>query len=93
LKAFSIDNRTDSVRAIAKLLTLQHTATHFNALQHRLAVVEGFEHRQSHRFCARNCQFTDAATHCITLQHTATPCNTLQHRLAVVEGFEHRQWH
>ena len=43
--------------------TMQHTATHCNALQRTAAHCNTLQH---------------TATHCIALQHTATLCNTLQ---------------
>ena len=56
--------------------TLQHTATHYNALNRpsgALACVLG-----NLLFVAEWC-VSCAATHCNTLQPTATHCNTLQH--------------
>jgi len=49
--------------------TIQHCATHCNALQHRHW--KGGGGQRSH--------VPATATHCNTLQHTATHCNTLQH--------------
>jgi len=46
-------------------MTLQHTATHCNTLQHAL------QHTATH--CST---LPHTATHCNTLQHTATHCNT-----------------
>jgi len=54
----------------------QHTVTHCNALQHKMAQ-EAQQHSVTH---CNELQHT--LTHCNTLQHTATHCNTLQKKLA-----------
>jgi len=56
------------VLSISTLVTLQHTATHGNALQRT----------------AMHCHALQrTATHCNTLQHSATHCNTLQHTVYI----------
>jgi len=60
------------------LRTLQHTATHCNALRHTTthcnAPAAQLKHSMWH---VSTLQHT--ATHCNTLQHTTAHCNTLQH--------------
>ena len=66
---------------LEKVITLQHTATHRNTLQHTdslqhttLEKVITLQHTATHRNTKHQ-----TATHCNTLQHTTTHCNTLQH--------------
>ena len=61
-----------------RLLTLPHTATHCNTLQHTAALIGDL----CRRLIADSLQHT--AAHCNTLQHTATHCNTLQHTASLI---------
>jgi len=54
--------------------TLRHTETHCNTLQHTAILCKTLQDTATH---CNSLQLT--ATHCNTLQHTATHCDTLQH--------------
>jgi len=65
--------------------TLQHTATHYDTLQH---ICNTLQHTATHcntlQHTAAHLQHTTthcstSATHCNTLQHTAQHCNTATH--------------
>jgi len=58
---------TSAMTAICTTLTLQHTATHYNALQHTL------------RHTATHYNTLQQTASLNPLQHTAAHCNTLQH--------------
>ena len=57
--------------------TLQHTATHFIALQHMATHCNTLQHAATHLEVLMMIRGTHNL--CNTLQHTATHCNTLQH--------------
>jgi len=79
--------------AQSRCTTLQCTATHCNALQHKLkhASTHTATHYNTLQHCATHCNThtlraqsaksahtQPTAAHCNTLQHTATHCSTLQ---------------
>jgi len=75
-------------QAASTLNLLQHTATHYNTLQHpatslqhhcnsNAVVSAGSGGISAYHSSSEYFQFT--TPHCNTLQHTATHCNTLQH--------------
>jgi len=81
--------------------TLQHTATHWNALQrtatHCKYAVNTLQHTVTHR-CQRIERKSVGSrailtTHCNTLQRTATHCNTLQHTATHCNTLQHTATH
>jgi len=80
------------------LLTLWHTATHYNALLHNTTQRNTTQHNANHcntkilrvLFCHWHCHtLQHTATHCNTLQHIATHCNTLQHTATHCNTMQH----
>jgi len=73
---------------------LQHTATQFNTLQHRV-VCNGRRAKASRQTLKdSHCNtLQHTATRCDTLQHTATHCNTLQHTATHCNTLQHTATH
>ena len=88
--------------------TLQHTATHCNAIEHihsqnspsktwlihkrDMTMQEGCERQPSHKGPTGD-TLQPTASHCITLQHTATHCNTLHYTASRCNTLQHTATH
>jgi len=81
-------------------ITLQHTATHYNTLQHLqcVAMCNTLQHTAMHcsggaigraTYASNSQQIPASCTFCSTLQHTATHCNTLQHTASHWNALQH----